>query len=101
MSRIEPGPNPYAAQARALKVLRLALILHEAGARRAADVLALDDAQRDLALAALAAGTGRPSTASAQTWRGVASVVGWLGGGSGGRRRISQTVPTRSGGRSR
>lgn len=85
--------NGWEARGRGLKVLRLALLLHEVGLRRAREVVEMTDEQRGLALAAYdaglaEAGIGRAgaSSASAETWRGVASAVGWLGGGSGGRR---------------
>jgi hypothetical protein len=90
--------NPFEDRGRGLKVVRLALILHEAGARTAGEVAGMGPEARGLALDMLAAGLGRGAqTASAETWRGVASLVGYLGGGSGGRRRISRTVPSRLG----
>ena len=73
---------------------RLALILHEAGLRRAGEVRAMTGEQRALALAVLDAGLGRArgtSGASERTWAGVASMVGYLGGGSGGRRTVRQS----------
>lgn len=95
---LRAGQNPWEDRARALKVQRLALILHAAGLRRAAEVARMDAESRALALAVLTAGLRRgPQTASEATWRGVASVVGWLGGGSGGRRRVNTLVQSRDG----
>lgn len=104
---IGASDNPWADRARGLKVQRLALILWEAGARTAGDVRALGPDGRALALEVLRAGLAGPDgpwqlrgvperrgpqTASETTWAGVASMVGYLGGGSGGRRRIA-TAP--------
>lgn len=90
MSAMGPSGNPFQDRARALKVHRLALILWEAGLRRSAEVRRLGADQRELALRILGAGMGSRTvpTASAETWRGVASMVGWLGGSSGGRRSV-------------
>jgi hypothetical protein len=94
VSRLPEGRNPWERAARADKAVRLALILSEAGLRRAGEVALMTGEQRALTLAVLGAGLGRPASASDATWRAVASVVGFLGGGSGGRRR-TDTVPSR------
>jgi len=103
---IQACGNPFEDRARALKAQKLALILWEAGARRAADVWALGPEGRAAALELLgpdghgpagglgAGGRARAGRASESTWRAVASLVGYLGGGSGGRRRCA-TVPSR------
>lgn len=92
---IGPVGNQWEVRARATKIMRLALLLHSVGMTRAQEVVEMTDEQRRLALAAYDAGLTEAgiaradaSSASAETWRGVASAVGWLGGGSGGRRRV-------------
>lgn len=100
--------NPFADRARALKAQRLSLILWEAGFRRAWQVRAMGPEARTAALEVLARGLAGPEAgrlgpggrapaagASEATWRGVASIVGYLGGGSGGRRPMS-VVQSRS-----
>lgn len=87
---LRAGENPWEDRARALKIQRLALILHAAGLRRAGEVAGMDAESRALALAVLTAGLRRgPQTASEATWRGTASMVGYLGGGSGGKRTLT------------
>jgi hypothetical protein len=105
-ARIQSSGNPFEDKARALKIQRISLILWEAGARTAGDVRALGPDGRMLALGVLEAGLRGPDgpgggvaaprgpvTASERTWSGVASLVGYLGGGSGGRRRVRLLQP--------
>lgn len=96
---LQASGNVFEDRARALKAQRLALILHGAGARTSGEVQAMGVEARSIALGVYEAGLGLErgsARASERTWRGVASLVGYLGGGSGGRRQCA-TVPSRIG----